>query len=1493
MFTFHTSLEGTSGVKVGNRVVLGGLCALLLSSIAVAGPTYQGGPVVSASRHKVQVNDSNGAAQVVALGGKLVADYGSYQLYEVPQVNSTLPASQEIEFRDQYNFVMLNAGLLDTSKPEVQAARKTVSSFSGKRLHLVQFAGPVQPSWREALLETGVQIVSYVPQNAYLVYGDAPAIDRLQGLATKASHVQWDGAYLDEYKVHPAANPVDALGRPRDIGTEEFAIQLVTDPEANPKSLALLERLKLRPIRRQSTVLNYHNIVIPLRPADLSLVAAQPEVVSIQPYLLHTKFDERQAQISIGNLAGNQPAGPGYLAWLTSKGFTQQQFTNSAFAVDVTDSGLDNGTLTPNHPGLYPLGDTNQTSRVAYNRLEGSPNNPGSTIKGCDGHGTLNSHIVGGYDDITGFPHSDTAGYHYGLGICPFVRVGSSVIFDPDYFTYPIYADLQSRAYRDGARVSNNSWGSHAFGDYDMDSQEYDALVRDAQPEGAAVSAPGNQEMVIVFSAGNDGDYGYQTIGSPGTGKNVLTVGASENVQPMGGSDGCGTSDSEANSANDMAVFSSRGPCTDGRHKPEIVAPGTHVSGGVAQAPNPAPDGTADPCFLANGWGICGTMTSLFFPAGQQLFTVSTGTSHSGPGVAGACALLRQYFINTFGTPPSAAMTKAYLVNSTRYLNGVLANDSLWSDTQGMGAMNLGTALDDTVRVVRDQLTNDLFTASGQTRTFTGTIMNPGKPFRVTIAWTDSPGNTFGNAYNNNLDLTVTVGGNTYKGNVFNGANSSTGGTPDTANNVESVFLGTAPAGTFAVTVKAVNINSDGIPNNDSPLDQDFALVIYNGALVVAPSISVQPTNTTALIDYPVALSVLASGTAPMTYQWRKDGRDLSGATTNTFRIAAAKMSDAGLYSVRIANSLGTTNSDTVSLIVVPTVPLPFALNNTNFNWVVETNTPWYGQTNMAYDGVASGRSYFIGDSQQTGLTAVTNGPGTLSFWWKVSSQTNADFLSFTSLGSGITNTSQISGEVDWTKVTVYLPVGLQTLVWSYSKDDSLSVSNDAGYVDQVSYVPGPSSPEILSPPASQSALATQPVELNVLAAGTPPLAYQWLFNGNDITGATLDSFTITNAVATDSGLYSVRVANAFGAVLSAEAYVGIVPLILSGDDSFGQVDVSLNATNVVGIAAGAWHSVALRANGTVLAWGDNFDGQCDVPASLTDAIGVAAGGYHNLALTLNGRVVGWGANSSGQAAPPAGLSNAIAIAAGTWHSLALRGDGTVAAWGDNSLGQITIPPNLTNIIAVAAGGSHSLALRANGTVVAWGDNMNAQGDFSGQSVVPWGLNNVVAIGAGDYHSLAVKADGSVLAWGDNSQAQAQVPAELGKVVAVAGGGAHTVALKSDTTVAAWGEDWNGQCKLPSNATNVIAVAAGNSHTLLLLGTAASAPQILRAYRTGTEFRVLVPTFAGKTYALEYKDTLALANWTSLPAIHGNGAIQVLVDPAASGPHRLYRVRQW
>jgi hypothetical protein len=795
------------------RTLLLGLAALFAAADLLAAP------VPHANGRKVRVSDPALARELQERGATLLADYGSFQLLSVdPERAAAAIQAGGAEPRDEEDLILLNSRTIDTRSEGEAKGRAPLEPFGGRRLHLVQFVGPVQREWHAALEGSGVEIVTYLPHNAYLVYGDEESLERARGLGV---FVQWDGPFTADDRIHPLARPGVRRGQLR---TELFAVQLVADPPVNEVTSKVLDTLRVGDVRSRYRLLNYENVIVRLDPARLQALADRPDVVSIQPYVIPRLRDEKQGQIVAGALAGGSPTGPGYLSFLSSRGFTQAQFTASGFAVDVTDSGVDDGTTAPNHFGLYVDGILGGTSRVVYNRLEGFPLG-GGVIQGCDGHGTINAHIVAGFSDRSGFPHEDADGYDYGLGIAPFAKVGSSVIFDPTY-TFPNFPNLQSRAYRDSARVSTNSWGSAVNGAYNVDSQAYDALVRDAQPAGSAVPASGNQSMVVVFAAGNDGP-GATTLHAPGTAKNVITVGASENVRAIGGPDFCGLDDLGADAVGDIAGFSSRGPTTDGRRKPDLVAPGTHVTGGVFQTDTPGPTGQADLCF--DGTGVCGGPVTNFFPDGQQFYTSSSGTSHSTPAVAGGAALVRQHFLNQGLAPASPAMTKAVLMNAARYLAGEGAGDTLPSNAQGMGLMDLGMAFDDADRLLRDQVAADTFTATGQTRTFAGSVTDAGQPFRVTLAWTDAPGSTTGNAFRNDLDLTVRIGGVTYRGNVFAGALSAAGGTADIRNNVESVFLPAGTTGTFTVTVTAANINSDGVPGSGGSLDQDFALVVYNG----------------------------------------------------------------------------------------------------------------------------------------------------------------------------------------------------------------------------------------------------------------------------------------------------------------------------------------------------------------------------------------------------------------------------------------------------------------------------------------------------------------------------------------------------------------------------------------------------------------------------------------------------------------------------------------
>jgi len=244
------------------------------------------------------------------------------------------------------------------------------------------------------------------------------------------------------------------------------------------------------------------------------------------------------------------------------------------------------------------------------------------------------------------------------------------------------------------------------------------------------------------------------------------------------------------------------------------------------------------------------------------------------------------------------------------------------------------------------------------------------------------------------------------------------------------------------------------------------------------------------------------------------------------------------------------------------------------------------------------------------------------------------------------------------------------------------------------------------------------------------------------------------------------------------------------GDDSAGQTNLP-PGSNYLAIACGFLDSLLLQTNGVVLVVGDEGDAVANpnyVPLSLSNVVAIAAGRYHCLALKADGTVAAWGTSTNpgtyvadvdyGQSVVPGGLSNVVTIAAGAYHSLALKADGTVTGWGRTDFGQAFIPSDVSNVVAIAAGFADSLVLESNGKVVAWGDNT------FGQTNVPASLSNVVEIAAGWWHNMALKSDGTVVAWGAGGGSspyvdfrQTNVPAGLSNVVQIAAGSVHSLAL--------------------------------------------------------------------------------------------------------------------
>ncbi len=829
--------------------------------------------------HKLIIRDQDTAIYNQLVKTKAIRqeiEYGGYKLVVVDEEAAggrAVLQAMPITPRDDQDMIALNGYLIDTSNPQ-QISRElpvdlkqsrmnqtpAAGAVPGKGLYVIQFIGPIQDPWLKTLEETGAKLIAYIPNNAYIVRADQVAAGMLAMMKNRHSFVQWMGDYQPAYKLTPQ---LQAMREMTDAPPVRVRVQVIDSSEGRLKA----EEIKKAALQYfgERRVLKYRNLTVLIPVSQLAELSQSDEVLAIEEDRERKRADEVQGQIVAGNLTGNAPSSPGYLAWLASKGFNSSQF--GSFSVNVAD---DSFSLT-GHPDL-------QDSRVAFE------NNPTNMTGPQHGHGFLNSHIIGGFNNGTGSVFEDANGFNYGLGIVPWARVGVTAIFGPGPVSPSAWEET---AYSQSARISSNSWLLDFTWHYDTFAQEYDSIVRDAQS-----GTPGNQELAVVFCAGNDARFGSGTVTSPGTAKNVITVGASENLRQTG-VDGCTVDNLGADSASDIAFFSSRGPVYDGRIKPDIVAPGAHIQAGIPQS-------------NYDGANIC----DQYFPAGQTLYSWSSGTSHSTPAVAGGASLIYQDYLNKGLAAPSPAMIKALLMNSASYMTGDGANDTLPSNNQGMGLMNLGRTFDGASRLLTDQ--TQTFSSSGDVYRVFGTVASTDRPFRVTLAWTDAPGTPVSAPWVNNLDLEVMINGQTYTGNVFSGASSTPGGAPDSKNNVESVFLPPGVSGNFVVIVRGVNIAGDGVPGNDDPTDQDFALVVYNAtpATPDSPVIDVAPSrlsftataggdnppdqtlnisniggdtlNWTATADAPWLTVSPASGAAPSTLTVSVNTSGLAAGTYNS-----------------------------------------------------------------------------------------------------------------------------------------------------------------------------------------------------------------------------------------------------------------------------------------------------------------------------------------------------------------------------------------------------------------------------------------------------------------------------------------------------------------------------------------------------------------------------------------------------------------------------------
>ncbi|MCU1290661.1 MAG: hypothetical protein JWN60_2890 [Acidobacteria bacterium] len=735
--------------------------------------------------------------------GAIVEDYGSFVIVANDEAQKI--ADSNLETQKLETTVNLPYGRFE---PEINQAEQSLgfdlqkAETADKNYYIVQFGGIAKDEWLESIREAGAEIVQYVPHQAFIVYGDGEAIGKI----SNHSKVRWMGKYAAEQKMSPQLEEFSAR-QENDTAMYDIAVFAKTDLAEISNRFADTVTGKIKhQIKLPSNFFNILRVEMPV--SELSKVSAMPGVFRIDPYTQPVIEDERSAQIVAGNyLSTTSISGPGYNPL-------------SQFGVDgtnVTVAVVDDGISIPGNGGFYI---------TSSNAIDGPLHGASSGASG--GHGHLNASIIAG---SAPFGALDSLGYNYGLGIAP----GASVINIP--FQKSGYTGNDAMAMDDAvsttgpntvpAIIANNSWGNGANGNaYDAYASMYDGFVHDAS------AASSFDPLTLIFSAGNCGNApsglscaGQTGFTRPKVAKNIITVGNSENIRTE--------ILSSANNIDDLASSSSRGPAADGRIKPDITAPGTVITGARA----------------GNGGGLDGG-------AIDNHHYYSSGTSHSAAQISGAAALFAQYWKRIrAGLNPSPAIIKAAIINSAQEMNGVNAGTTIPNGNEGWGRINMKHMLNTGVPMKQIDQENT-FSGAGDSIKIEGTVSDSTKPVRVTLVWTDPPGIS-DPALVNNLDLSVTIGNFTYKGNVFSGGRSTTGGSADTINNVENVFLPAGiPAGTpYVVQVSAASINGDGKIGNADSTDQSFALIASNYSLCTYALSSISQTVPISGGDFSVSVT--------------------------------------------------------------------------------------------------------------------------------------------------------------------------------------------------------------------------------------------------------------------------------------------------------------------------------------------------------------------------------------------------------------------------------------------------------------------------------------------------------------------------------------------------------------------------------------------------------------------------------------------------------------
>ena len=639
---------------------------------------------------------------------------------------------------------------------------------------IVQFHGPIRPEWHRALEAADYEILDYVPDFALLVRASANPSGTLQHLEA----VRWVGPFAPAYRLSNELAETALRA-----GNQELMEVRVRGFTGEPLT-GLIEALGETGAR-----LNYS--------ADDSGGGAIMRVQIPAHRLIDLAHIRGLAWIELAHelaFANAVARGNGILG--AERVGTELGLFGEGQVAAVTDSGLSTGNFNTLHQDFQ-------------GRVIGGGWGMGSCGTWADqnAHGT---HVAG---SVLG--SGVRSGANPGQGQYAGSEAGTApraqlVVWSAcnDFSGIPDspYQNFWGALYSFNAnlRVNNNSWGStspSAFGTYNIFARETDRFIADFP------------DMVGVFSAMNegrdvnqDGVSDLETVLPASTAKNVIAVGASENLRLTGGFNpggpcstwgGCWgqtfpanpiSSDRLSNNINGMAPFSGRGPTLSNRLKPDIVAPGSNILSARNESHQ---DGS---------WG-----------PHNAFYHYMGGTSMAAPLVAGGAVLVREYFSNFYSyNTPSAALVKAVLINGARDMSpgqyGTGATRDVWrrpDPHQGWGRMDLVRSLIFDNGRTPAYFENGTGLQTGQVSELEFELGSGGSELRVTLVWSDRAGlEASHGALVNDLDLElVDPNGTTHFG--WAGL---VGIQRDRFNNFEEVRLASAPAGVYTLRVRGHNV---------------------------------------------------------------------------------------------------------------------------------------------------------------------------------------------------------------------------------------------------------------------------------------------------------------------------------------------------------------------------------------------------------------------------------------------------------------------------------------------------------------------------------------------------------------------------------------------------------------------------------------------------------------------------------------------------------------